>query len=576
MKLLKNISIKIKIIISGCVIILCFATGIFGYLIPLMQESVIEKKKEKIKEITDIALSIVKKNYDEYQEGNLSLEEAQSKSIFLIKNMRYGPENKDYLWINDFHPNMIMHPYRSDLDGTDISDFKDPNGKLLFVEFVRTCSRQENGYVDYMWQWKDDSERIVPKISYVASFNPWGWIIGTGIYIEDVLEEFQSVKIKTMLLFSLIIAATAILMFISSHAISKYMTSVGSTLKDIAEQGGDLTYQLKVESRDEIGKFSSNFNKFILRIREVIQEVKKVSSQLSDSSKSLLGTSITFADNAQNQATYVEEITATTEQISAGMDSVFNAIDEQYQKITFLRDHIELLTGIINNLGTEIRKSTNTMEHITAHARTGEEALREMNTSIAKINDSSTVMRNVFTIINDISDQVHLLSLNASIEAARAGTAGRGFAVVAQEISKLSDQTAKSIREIDNLIKANNAEIVKGIAISNTTVDTMTNIISSIDEISLMMNAIFSSIEDQLNASSLVTQQAESVKRISDEISRTTEEQRIAVSEISKSITGINDLAQQYAAGAVNMSSDSKNITQVITILMQNVNFFKV
>jgi signal transduction histidine kinase len=116
------------------------------------------------------------------------------RALTRLKGLRYGPEGKDYFWINDFGPKMVMHPFRPDLDGKDLSDFKDPQGKPLFVEFVKVCRDQGLGFVEYMWQWNDDQTRIVPKISYVQAFAPWGWIIGTGMYINDVGEELAGIR----------------------------------------------------------------------------------------------------------------------------------------------------------------------------------------------------------------------------------------------------------------------------------------------------------------------------------------------------------------------------------------------
>ncbi|MGD8971256.1 MAG: cache domain-containing protein, partial [Desulfobacterales bacterium] len=115
------------------------------------------------------------------------------RAVEELRRLRYGPESKDYFWINDMHPHLIMHPYRPDLEGKDISGFSDPSGKKLFVEFVKTVKNDGAGYVDYRWQWKDDPQRIVPKISYVKGFDPWDWIIGTGIYVEDVRAEIAAI-----------------------------------------------------------------------------------------------------------------------------------------------------------------------------------------------------------------------------------------------------------------------------------------------------------------------------------------------------------------------------------------------
>jgi PAS domain-containing protein len=136
--------------------------------------------------------------------GLISEEEAKANAISRIEHLRYGVDNKDYFWITDMHPIMIMHPYRPDLNGADLTDFTDPNGKTLFVEMVQRINELGEGYIDYEWQWMDNSSRIVPKISYVRAFEPWGWIIGTGVYIEDVKSEIAAIK-KRLTLVSLAI-----------------------------------------------------------------------------------------------------------------------------------------------------------------------------------------------------------------------------------------------------------------------------------------------------------------------------------------------------------------------------------
>jgi PAS domain S-box-containing protein len=153
-------------------------------------------KREMIKELTNSALSILSKYENDEKLGILTREKAQETAISRIRYLRYGDENKDYFWITDLLPVMIMHPYKPTLNGKDLSNFKDPHGKRLFVEFVNTVKRSNYGYVDYMWQWKDDSTHIVPKLSYVSIFKPWGWVIGTGIYIEDVKKEISRLTNK--------------------------------------------------------------------------------------------------------------------------------------------------------------------------------------------------------------------------------------------------------------------------------------------------------------------------------------------------------------------------------------------
>jgi len=207
----------LKIVLPTILAILLFVLTIFIIIIPRFQANIMNGKREMIKELTNSAWSILSKYENDERNGLLTREEAQKTSVSRIQYLRYGEENKDYFWITDMHPKMIMHPYRPDLNNNDLTNFTDPLGKKLFVEFVETVKKSGNGYVDYMWQWKDDSLHIVPKLSYVELFEPWGWIIGTGIYIEDVKREIEALTRNLIWISSGISLIIALLLFFMSR-----------------------------------------------------------------------------------------------------------------------------------------------------------------------------------------------------------------------------------------------------------------------------------------------------------------------------------------------------------------------
>ncbi len=182
----------IQIMLPTSLTILLFFLTIFFIIIPRFKDNIMLGKRQTIEELTRSASSILVKYESDERNGLITREEAQKTAISRIQYLRYGNENKDYFWITDLKPNMVMHPYRGDLNGRSLLNFEDPHGKKLFVEMVNVCRKNGQGYVEYMWQWKDDSSHIVPKLSYVQEFKPWGWIIGTGIYIEDVKKEIAS------------------------------------------------------------------------------------------------------------------------------------------------------------------------------------------------------------------------------------------------------------------------------------------------------------------------------------------------------------------------------------------------
>ena len=185
-------SFLVKIILPTILSILLFTLTNFLIIIPKFRQNVLNDKREMIMELTNTAISILSKYENDEREGILTREEAQKTATARIQYLRYGDENKDYFWITDMHPTMVVHPYRMDLIGKDLTYFEDPHGKRMFVEFVEMARKHGSGYVDYMWQWKDDSLHIVPKLSYVELFSPWQWVVGTGVYVQDVEKEIST------------------------------------------------------------------------------------------------------------------------------------------------------------------------------------------------------------------------------------------------------------------------------------------------------------------------------------------------------------------------------------------------
>lgn len=211
---------SLQLIVPLAAAVILFALTIFFLIIPAFERSLVDGKRLLIKELSQSVMSVLEHYDQKAQKGELTTEEAKALAIDQIRSLRFGPDMKDYFWINDLTPTMIMHPYRQDLNGTDISTFADPHGKRLFVEAVRVAKESGSGYIDYMWQWKDDPGKIVPKISYVRYFKPWGWVIGTGIYIEDVKSDIATV---TGHLVTVSVCILLIVMLLSAYVIMQGM-----------------------------------------------------------------------------------------------------------------------------------------------------------------------------------------------------------------------------------------------------------------------------------------------------------------------------------------------------------------
>ena len=215
-----------------------FAGLIFFYLIPGFEKVMMDRKRTMIREMTSTAYSLLEYYHSLEEKGEIEGNEAREQASAAISELRYGDQLKDYFWITDMYPRMIVHPYRSDLNGKDLTDFRDSKGKTVFTEFVRAVSPTGESFVDYMWQWNDDSTRIVPKLSYVRLFGPWDWIIGTGIYIEDVRQEIKKIETLALIvsgIIALVIIVLLTLMSRQSHKIEQERSRAEDELRKSRE-----------------------------------------------------------------------------------------------------------------------------------------------------------------------------------------------------------------------------------------------------------------------------------------------------------------------------------------------------
>ena len=201
----------LKFIVPPLLACTLFVAALFGLVLPISKHNLMEQKKETITLLTQAAVNVLKYYESRVQSGELPLEEAQRRAVRQVRGLRYGGEEKDYFWISDLTPRMIMHPYRPELEGQNLASFSDSSGKHLFLEFVKTVKQGGSGYVTYLWQLKDRADHIVPKLSYVKLFQPWGWVIGTGVYLEEVNAQHAQIAREVMYISAAILTLIVLL-----------------------------------------------------------------------------------------------------------------------------------------------------------------------------------------------------------------------------------------------------------------------------------------------------------------------------------------------------------------------------
>ncbi len=337
---------------------------------------------------------------------------------------------------------------------------------------------------------------------------------------------------------------------------------------------GDLTRKLVVLYRDEIGEMAISINEFNHKVKGVLHKIFEASHNLANSSEEMSQTLKFISGNAQGQAAASEEISASIEEISAGMDSISYQTGEQVQFLNGLETEMIGFSSSIQATSENLEGALSQAKHITDEARKGGKTLEQTDQSIRKISHSSEEISRVIEIITNIFEQIHLLALNAAIEAARAGTAGKGFAVVADEISKLADKTSNSVKEIEEIIRANETEIGIGVGNIQETVSVITGIIQKIEAVYVRMTEVSTFMGEQRKRNESVNLKGREVKERSQAIQAAIQEQKLAIEEISKTISNINDLTQSNASSTEELSSGSVGLAHLSEDLKKQAEYF--
>jgi methyl-accepting chemotaxis protein len=457
---------------------------------------------------------------------------------------------------------ILAHPKRKDLIAKNISGMNVPE--------LTDAIKNDNAVIGF-------NNNGVMEMAKIITSPMTGWKIIGIVSRDEILESAKSLRIIIIIagiIFTVLAVGAG---YVVAKKISDPITEVVSALKKTAANDFSGNIDIRYEKYDdEIGALTQSFNSFIRTIKTTISDMQNAMEQLSSSAAQIAQTTASFSENIQSESANTEEITASTEQISAGMENVANNAHTQNGTMEQLSGQILKLANHINQMSTLIARTSELAVSMKTDAKEGESSLRSMKDSMAKIIESSKDMTNILNIINDISDQINLLSLNASIEAARAGDAGRGFAVVADEISHLADQTASSLKDIGRLISINNSEIQNGQKGIEGSIDLIARMIDQVNQISEMSAHISEYMQQQLTTKDDVERDAHQVKTLSDEIAHATGENKIGILEISKSVNDISQLSQNNAAGAEEMASSAEELSGMAEQLKQRMGGFKV
>jgi methyl-accepting chemotaxis protein len=439
---LRDWKIRNKIIVVPAIMVVIMTTWVLVYLLPLFEKGLLKEKQTATRHVVEMTWGLLTEIEAQVKAGTLPLDDAKKLAAQRLGKLRY--EEKDYIWINDLQPRMVMHPYKPELNGTDLSDVKDPGGKRFFVESAKVCKEKGGGFVDYLWP-KPGASEPVPKISYVKLFEPWGWVVGSGIYIDDLYRQTFIIKMILLggnLAFSAFIMTAAVLI---SRQVTVPVRQMVQMADDLAHGEGDLTKRLGLTHKDEVGQAASLIDQFIAKVQHSVAQSVDSSNETAVASQELSHIVGNLTETVQRQTDMIAECNNLTRDVAGNLDITEDMAVSTTETIEATRTTLTRFVADLNQAGAII----------IGEAESQAALVGQTQELAGKAADIGMVLE----IIADIADQTNLLALNASIEAARAGEAGRGFAVVADEVRALAAKTQSSLSQINAGVQA----VVKGV-----------------------------------------------------------------------------------------------------------------
>ena len=502
--------------LTGLVGFALLAMLVLAGVLMVSERSLIRQERESsVRQAVETAYGVIAHFHEQASKGAMTEDEAKQRAKETVRSLRYS--DTEYFWINDMHPTMVMHPISTKLVGQDLRGNKDPTGKFLFVEFVNTVKKSGAGFVNYLWP-KPGSTDPVPKVSFVKGFTPWGWIVGSGVYVDTVQTTFMGRVLEAGAIALALAVALGLIGWWFTRGILTQLGGEPELLNSITNKISQGDLAVEIPPADErsvlhgIATMRDSVVRIVTRVREGSESVATASAEIAQGNHDL-------SARTEQQASALEETAASMEELSS----------------------------TVRQNADNARQANQLAVSASGVAQQGGETVAQVVETMKGINESSRKIADIIGVIDGIAFQTNILALNAAVEAARAGEQGRGFAVVASEVRSLAGRSADAAKEIKALISASVERVEQGN--------------DQVDKAGATMNEVVAAI-----------------RRVTDivaEISAASSEQSSGVSQVGEAVTQMDQATQQNAALVEQMAAAASSLKGQAEDLVQSVAVFR-
>ena len=527
----------------------------------LYEEAMTDGYAMEIKSQVQGALAVIQHYYDRSKSGEMPEEEAKLLAKEAVRNMRYRDDASGYIWIDGADYTLIMHPILTDQEGTNRGDLTDQNG-VKVTQSVVSAAKTGGEYLEFYFT-KSDGVTVAPKIAYAKMFEPWGWAVATGNYVDEMNEKIDGMQVHIEEEFShmltvygvsavIMLFAALLISAISGRRITKGIQMVEGNLRQAAF--GDLSFTVSpklMKQTNEIGEMARSLENVRQSLAGMLGSVVHTGEALNQSSEN-------FSNKFKNISESILNANQAIEDLAQGATSQANETETVHDKIKELGDVIEIeksgvskLEGTVSAMIKHTAGASESISELDQITKITIDAIHTVSVQTNKNNDSAANINKAVEIIKGLAAQTNLLSLNASIEAARAGEAGRGFAVVAEEIRNLSEESSGNAQEIEEIVK----ELVNNVEVS----------VKKMQEVTENVKKQQARLGETREAFGYLNSEVQLVEQVTEELGSQTE----ILSSLKEIVTdSINNLASVVEESAASTEETSASMT----LLSQTIN----